>query len=87
MIITTPFWLQHIFMCVLSKYHPLMMALLILTDLSNLQYTKIVRRSYKYINSESKGVIFRSYINSKPFFSLILLIINSSLNHLSVLPE
>ena len=36
-----------------------MMALLILTNLSNLQYTKIVRRSYKYINSESKGVIFR----------------------------
>ena len=64
-----------------------MMALLILTNLSNLQYTKIVRRSYKYINSESKGVIFRSYINSNPFFSLILLIINSSLNHLRGLPE
>ena len=61
------------------------MVLLILTTLSNLKYTK--RRSYKYINSESKGVIFRSYINSKPFFSLILLIINSSLNHVRVLPE
>lgn len=30
-----------------------MMVLLILTNLSNLKYTKIVRRSYKYINSES----------------------------------
>ena len=86
MIILTPFWLQHIFMCVLSKYHPLMMALLILTNLSNLQYTKIVRRSYKYINSESKGEE-EVIINSKPFFSLILLIINSSLNHVRVLPE